>query len=40
MLFGKLSLQAIPFNQPIPMVASGVVALIIVGVIDKNRASS
>jgi cytochrome o ubiquinol oxidase subunit 1 len=34
MLFGKLSLQAIPFNQPIPMMASGIVVVIIVGVVS------
>ena len=33
MLFGKLSLQAIPFNQPIPMIASGTVVVIMVGVV-------
>jgi cytochrome o ubiquinol oxidase subunit 1 len=32
-MLGKLSWEAIPFDQPIPMVASGVVALIILGVI-------
>ena len=33
MLFGKLSLQAIPFNQPIPLAASGIVIAIIIGVV-------
>jgi cytochrome o ubiquinol oxidase subunit 1 len=33
MLFGKLSWDAIPFDQPIPMIASGVVALAILGVL-------
>ncbi len=32
-LLGKLTWQAIPFDQPIPMVASGVVALVILGVL-------
>ncbi|MDB5654326.1 MAG: cyoB [Tardiphaga sp.] len=32
-MFGKLSWAAIPFDQPIPMVASGVVALAILGVL-------
>jgi cytochrome o ubiquinol oxidase subunit I len=30
-MFGKLSWAAIPFDQPIPMIASSVVALVIVG---------
>jgi cytochrome o ubiquinol oxidase subunit 1 len=33
MLLGKLSWDAIPFDQPIPMIASGVVALAILGVL-------
>jgi cytochrome o ubiquinol oxidase subunit 1 len=32
-MFGKLSWAAIPFDQPIPMVASGVVAFAILGVL-------
>src|SRR5579864_3005551 len=32
-MFGKLSWQAIPFDQPIPMTASAVVALTIMGVL-------
>jgi cytochrome o ubiquinol oxidase subunit I len=32
-MFGKLSWAAIPLDQPIPMIASGVVALAIVGVL-------
>jgi len=34
MLFGKLSLQAIPFNQPIPMAASGIVVVVMIGVVS------
>jgi cytochrome o ubiquinol oxidase subunit I len=33
MMFGKLSWSAIPIDQPIPMVASGVVGLVILGVL-------
>ncbi|MGD0433065.1 MAG: cytochrome o ubiquinol oxidase subunit I, partial [Acetobacteraceae bacterium] len=32
-MFGKLSWSAIPFDQPIPLVASGIVAVAIVGVL-------
>jgi cytochrome o ubiquinol oxidase subunit 1 len=32
-MFGKLSWSAIPIDQPIPMVASGVVAIVIIGVL-------
>ena len=32
-MFGKLSWEAIPFDQPLPLVSSAVVALIILGVI-------
>ena len=32
-MFGKLSWAAIPFDQPLPMIASGVVALAILGVL-------
>src|ERR1700676_4188789 len=32
-MLGKLSWDAIPFNQPIPMIASGVVALTILGIL-------
>ncbi|MGY3616648.1 cytochrome o ubiquinol oxidase subunit I [Bradyrhizobium sp. USDA 10063] len=32
-MFGKLNWSAIPIDQPIPMVASGVVALVILGVL-------
>ena len=32
-MFGKLSWDAIPFNQPLPMIASGVVALVICGIL-------
>ena len=32
-MFGKLSWDAIPFDQPIPMIASGVVALAIFAVL-------
>src|SRR6202023_1459054 len=32
-MFGKLSWDAIPLEQPIPMIASGVVALAILGVL-------
>ncbi|MCA6106894.1 cytochrome o ubiquinol oxidase subunit I [Bradyrhizobium cenepequi] len=32
-MFGKLSWSAIPIDQPIPMIASGVVALVILGVL-------
>jgi len=32
-MFGKLSWAAIPLDQPIPMIASGVVALVIIGVL-------
>ena len=33
-MLGKLSLAAIPFDQPIPLIASGVVALIILSVLS------
>ena len=32
-LFGKLGWESVPFNEPIPMVASGVVALVILSVL-------
>ena len=32
-MWGKLSWAAIPFDQPIPMIASGVVSLVIIGVL-------
>ncbi|HWV01849.1 MAG TPA: cytochrome o ubiquinol oxidase subunit I [Devosia sp.] len=32
-MFGKLSWSAIPLDQPIPMVASGVVAIVVIGVL-------
>src|SRR5712671_4998673 len=32
-MLGKLTWAAIPFDQPIPMIASGVVALTIIGVL-------
>ncbi|WP_201781249.1 cytochrome o ubiquinol oxidase subunit I [Sphingomonas sp. Leaf357] len=32
-LFGKLGWDAVPLNEPIPMVASGVVALVILGIL-------
>ena len=32
-MLGKLNWGAIPLDQPIPMIASGVVALVILGVI-------
>ena len=32
-MLGKLTWEAIPFSQPIPLIASGVVGLIIAGVL-------
>ena len=32
-MLGKLSWAAIPLDQPIPMIASGVVGLVIIGVL-------
>ena len=32
-MLGKLSWSAIPFDQPIPLISSGVVGLIIIGVL-------
>ena len=33
-MFGKLTLAAVPLDQPIPLIASGVVGLILVGVLS------
>ena len=32
-MLGKLTLAAIPFDQPIPLIASGIVALLIISVL-------
>ncbi len=38
-MLGKLSWAAIPFDQPIPMIASGVVALAILAILGLGRRS-
>jgi hypothetical protein len=32
---GKLSWEAIPFDEPIPLVAAGVVGLVLIGVLAR-----